>query len=113
MSSDTTYLLDMLDAARLAIKYAAGKTLQQFKSDTLCQDAVLHRLTIIGEAARRVSEETRNRLSGIPWGRIIGMRNVMVHVYDEVDLDLVWGTVQNDLPALIAELARHVGTEEP
>ncbi|OGP83439.1 MAG: hypothetical protein A2Y95_05680 [Deltaproteobacteria bacterium RBG_13_65_10] len=112
MSNDTTYLLDMLDAARLAVEYAEGKTLQAFKNDTLCQDAIVRRLTIIGEAARRVSKETRNLLSGIPWVRIVGMRNLMVHVYDEVDLDLVWGTVQNDLPVLIAELARHVGTEE-
>ena len=59
MPRDSEYLLDMLEAARLALRYVAGKTEAGFLSDTQCQDAVIRRLEVIGEATRRVSSETR------------------------------------------------------
>ncbi|HLG30832.1 MAG TPA: HepT-like ribonuclease domain-containing protein, partial [Candidatus Brocadiales bacterium] len=69
-----------------------------------CQDAVIRRIEIVGEAARRISEETQNGFPGLPWNEIIGMRNVMIHEYDDVDLAIVWETVKNDLPPLIESL---------
>jgi uncharacterized protein with HEPN domain len=76
------------------------------------QAAVMRQLEIMGEAARRLSEETRQELSEIPWHQIIGMRNRLIHVYDDVDLAIVWDTVQNDLPPLIAQLEKIVPLEE-
>src|SRR5205814_5501090 len=101
MSRDPQYLLDILEAAKLALTYIAGKTKEEFLEDTLCQDAIIRRLEIIGEAARRISQETRTILPGLTWNAMIGMRNIMIHEYDDVDLHIVWDTVQKDLPLLL------------
>ncbi len=101
MPRDAEYLLDILEAARLAIAYLAGKTREEFLRDTQCQDAVIRRLEIIGEAARRLSEEARITLPHLPWAAIIGMRNLMIHQYDDVDLMVVWDTVKNRLSSLV------------
>ena len=81
-----------------------GKTEAAFVKDTQCQDAVIRRLEIIGEAARRLSEHTRGSLPTLPWDLMIGMRNLMIHEYDDVDLGVVWHTVQDDLPGLVAAI---------
>jgi uncharacterized protein with HEPN domain len=101
MPRDTGYLLDILEAARVASGYVLGKTKEEFLRDSQCQDAVIRRLEIIGEAARRISQPTRARISQIPWAAMIGMRNLMIHEYDDVDLQVVWDTVQEHLPNLI------------
>jgi uncharacterized protein with HEPN domain len=106
MSRDREYLLDILESARLACNYLQGKTQQEFLLDVQCQDSVIRRLEVIGEAARRVSEEGRTSLPGLPWKAMIGMRNVMIHEYDDVDLTVVWNTVKNELPPLIEALER-------
>ena len=69
--------------------------------DTQCQDSVIRRIEIIGEAARRISPEIRTAYPDIPWTEMIGMRNLMIHDYDDIDLEIVWSTVQRDLPRLI------------
>jgi uncharacterized protein with HEPN domain len=81
--------------------YVLGKTKEEFLRDSQCQDAVIRRLEIIGEAARRISQPTRARISQIPWAAMIGMRNLIIHEYDDVDLQVVWDTVQEHLPNLI------------
>ena len=101
MLRDPEYLLDILNAARLAIKYVHKLTKEQFLEDSQCQDAVIRRLEVIGEAAKRISTETRSQVSHLPWDAMIGMRNVMIHKYDDVDMTIVWATVKIDLPALI------------
>ncbi len=83
MSHDREYLLDVLEAARLAITYVSGKTREEFLTDRQCQDAVIRRLDVVGEAARRISQEIRAALPHIPWNAIISMRNVMIHEYDD------------------------------
>jgi uncharacterized protein with HEPN domain len=109
---DLHSLLDMLISARIALSYVSEKSQTEFLADSLVQDAVVLRIEIIGEAARRISEGTRTGLSQIPWRRIIGMRNRIIHEYERVDLDVVWDVVGNDLPALIAELEKIVPPEE-
>ncbi len=104
MSRDTEYLIDILEAAKLALAYVSGKSKDEFLEDTQCQDAVIRRLEIIGEAARRISDETRATYRKLPWKAMVGMRNVMIHEYDDIDLVIVWDTVQNDLPRLVAAL---------
>jgi len=105
MQRDAAYLEDILTAARLALGYVEGKDLDEFVRDVQCQDATVRRLEIIGEAARRISAETRARHPELPWDEMIGMRNIMVHEYDAVDLTIVWETVRNDLPGLIEKIA--------
>ncbi len=105
MPRDAAYLLDILEAAKLAATYVATKTKEEFLQDTQCQDAVIRRLEIIGEAARRISNETRACLPDLPWSAMIKMRNLMIHEYDFVDLAVVWDTVQNHLSSLIQSIA--------
>jgi len=112
MDHDLVYLLDILQAARLAVSYVEGVVEEMFLQDTQRQDSVIRRIEIIGEAARRISPQTRTAYPDIPWNAMIGMRNLMIHAYDDVDLQTVWRTVQHDLPALIARLEDLVPPEE-
>lgn len=99
----------MLDAAREAAHLSSGKTKQYFEHDRLLQLALVHCVQTIGEAAARVSIEGRNTTHQLPWKQIIGMRNILVHAYFDVDLDTVWQVVKEDVPALIAQLENAIG----
>jgi uncharacterized protein with HEPN domain len=112
MTRDRQYLNDILTSANLAISYISSKSKEEFVADIQCQDAVNRRIEIIGEAANRVSETTRSTLAMLPWHQMIGMRNVVIHQYDAVDLDIVWDTVQDALPLLISELERFLSSEQ-
>jgi uncharacterized protein with HEPN domain len=109
---EINYLLDVLEAARLLQTFVEGVDWDTFENDLMRRAAVMRQLEIMGEAARRLSEETRLELSEIPWRQIIGMRNRLIHGYDDVDLAIVWDSVQNDLPPLIAQLEQVVPAEE-
>lgn len=104
MPRDDAYLRDMLDAARLTGEYLQGKQRSDFLADTLLQDAVIRRLALLGEAARRVSVQTREKHPDLPWREMVDMRNLVIHEYDDIDFDIVWRTATADLPALIARL---------
>jgi len=112
MWRDHSNLLDMLLAARKVIQFSEGVDWRRFEEDELLQSAILRQLGIIGEAARRVSEEMRKRHPEVPWADIIGMRNRLIHDYTRVDLRRVWDTVTDDIPALIERLAPLVPPEE-
>lgn len=112
MLRDPQYFLDILEAAKLAQSYVAGKAKEEFLQDTLCQDAVIRRLEIIGEAARRLSPAARTSLPELTWNAMIGMRNLLIHEYDDVDLSIVWDTVKIDLPALIKAIEPLVPVNE-
>jgi len=72
--------------------------------DNKTQSSVLYQITLIGEAARRISGELRDRHSDIPWRLIMGMRNKLIHEYDDVDLHEVWKTIKDDIPELISKI---------
>ena len=112
MQRDEAYLLDILIAARKALQFLEGMTWQNFTQSELHQNAVIRPLEIIGEAARRVSQETRDAHPEIPWEQMIGMRNRLIHEYFRVNLSTVWQTVQNDLSPLIALLEPLVPPED-
>jgi uncharacterized protein with HEPN domain len=111
MSRDDTYLVDILESARIALAYVSGKNREAFYADMLCQDAVVRRIEIIGEAARRVSEEARSKYPQIAWREMTSMRNLVIHEYDVVDIQQVWDTVQTKLPQLVDELEKIVPPE--
>src|SRR5688572_23963585 len=111
MSRDDTYLVDILESAKIAVAYVFGKTWDEFYKDMQCQDAVLRRIEIIGEAARHISPHARKLHHQIPWREMATLRNLVIHEYDVVDINQVWDTVQNKLPALIQELSKIVPPE--
>jgi uncharacterized protein with HEPN domain len=104
MQRDQAYILDIREASRLAMQYVSGKTYEDFLSDIQCQDAVIRRIALIGEAARRVSEETRREHPKLPWREMVSMRNLVIHEYDEIDLAVVWDTVNKSLRELMTLL---------
>jgi uncharacterized protein with HEPN domain len=77
---------------------------QAFEEDELLQTWVVHHIGIIGEAARRISDDLRAQHPDVPWSQMIGMRNILVHHYFGIDAELVWATVKRDLPLLRNQL---------
>ncbi len=105
MTRDLVYLRHIRDAlARIRAYTAAGK--RGFMSDTMVQDATIRNLEIIGEAAKRVSADFRTRYSDVPWSRMAGMRDVLIHHYMGVDLETVWDVVASRLDTI----ERHLET---
>ncbi|HXO19056.1 MAG TPA: HepT-like ribonuclease domain-containing protein [Thermoanaerobaculia bacterium] len=95
----------MLDAATKAVLIAAGRDRKDLElDDDPLVDALVRLVSVIGEAANRVSSSARSELDGIPWLDVIGMRNRLIHDYYDIDLDILWATVQDSLPALIRSL---------
>ncbi len=111
MRRDEALLLDILIAARRAIKYMKGISRDEFEKNEMLQDAVTRPLEIIGEAAGQVSERYRELHLEIPWHKMIGMRNRLIHEYFRVNYGAVWDTVKDDLPELIRLLEKLVPPE--
>jgi uncharacterized protein with HEPN domain len=109
---DTAYLLDILIAAGKAIGYLDGLSWYDFETSELHQDAAMRALEIIGEAANRVSDSTKEEHSEIPWSQVIGMRNRLVHEYFRINLAAVWDTIQRDLPELVIKIQPLVPRED-
>jgi len=101
---DRVRLLHMIEAADEAMSFIAGYTLAGLESDRKTLFAVIRCIEIIGEAAARVSDATRDSAPDVPWSAIVGMRNRLVHAYFDVDADLVWKTTSVELPVLKARL---------
>lgn len=101
---DTTYLFDILDAARSAREFVEGFTEESFRADRKTQSAVIRELLIVGEATKQVSAGFRAAHPNIPWRAMAGMRDVLVHNYRGTSLETVWYAVTEALPALIAAL---------
>jgi uncharacterized protein with HEPN domain len=99
-------LRHMLNAAREAAQMARGKTRADLDADRPLNLSLVRLLEIVGEAASRVPASERVRYPGIPWPQIVGLRNRLIHGYDNVDFDVLWQVVTHDLPPLIAELEK-------
>jgi uncharacterized protein with HEPN domain len=103
LHDDGIRLHHMRDHAAEAVALAHGKARADLDRDRLLELGLVRLVEVVGEAASRVSEETRKRCPGIPWRQVCNMRNRLIHGYDTVDLDILWDVVQMDLPSLIAE----------
>ena len=104
MSRDKAVLLDMLTAAERIVEFRREMEWESFLEDAKTQSAILHQLMVLGEACKRLSQETRALAPHVPWRLIAGMRDNLIHGYDDVDLEEVWKTVERDMPVLIGQL---------
>jgi uncharacterized protein with HEPN domain len=109
---DEISMRQMLDHAREAHQLAIGRKREDLETDRLFHLAMTRLLEIVGEAAGRVSQPTRDQHPQIVWPQIVGLRNRLTHGYDQVDCDILWSIVQNDLPKLIAGLEEVLGSQE-
>ena len=108
---DRVSLVDMLIYAEEAIEILGETSLNAMVGDRVMQLALQKLVETVGEAARRVSQQTQEQHPGIAWREIIGMRNRLAHVYDRVDLKVLWDVIVNDLPRLVDQLKEIVGRD--
>lgn len=104
--ADIIRLQHMLDAAREARFFAAGHNRNDLDKNRMLTLSLVKEIEIIGEAASKISPEARAELSQFEWNVIIGMRNRLVHIYFDINLDILWYTVEFNLPELIEKLEK-------
>ncbi len=108
---DSVRLRHMLDYSREAVQLVTGRTRADLDTDRLLELALVRLIELVGEAAARISPLTRDQYPQIPWSLIVSMRNRLIHGYDSIDHDVLWDTLTDDLPTLIADLERIVFPE--
>lgn len=106
--SDQDRLEDILDHALGAIDAVKGHQNTDLETDRNFRLLVERYIEIIGEAAARVSDQTKTQLPGVQWENIIGMRNILIHGYFDIDLDILWETAVSNLPALVLAIRSHL-----
>ena len=98
------YLQDIVDSIQLIEEYLDGVDENEFYQNSEKQDAVLRRLEIIGEAVKHISDDIRDKYNEIPWRKIAGMRDIIIHEYFGVTLSMIWVVTQRDLPGLKSKI---------
>jgi len=101
----------MFDAAKERLSFARNKERGDLDSDRMLTLSIIKTIEMIGEAASKVTQESRDLHAEIPWSSIIAMRNRLIHVYFDINLDRVWDTITDDLPSLIAVLETVISRE--
>ena len=104
MQSDQESLIDIANAIRRILRYASGISKLELEINDEKLSAILYQITIIGEATKRLSQEVRQQHPEIPWREMAGMRDVIVHEYDQLDFDVVWDVVENKSSELLVLL---------
>ncbi len=100
---------DILEAAELLERYTAGLSRHEFAGNIEKQDAVARRLEIIGESVKRLPKDLRDQHPDVPWREIAGARDVLVHEYFRIDVDLAWEMVKQDVPGLAVRIRSILG----
>ena len=106
---DQETLRHVLEHTREAIETASDRTRADLDSDRMLELSLTRLVEIVGEAAARISDKTREAHAGVPWREIIAMRNRLIHGYDSVDKNILWEVVTSDLPRLVAQIERIIG----
>ena len=94
------YLDDILEASSRIRDYTSGLTLDEFKDDTKTLDAVVRNLEVIGETVKKVPDEIRSRYPDVEWKKIAGLRDILIHEYFGIDVNIIWDILKNKLPRL-------------
>jgi len=100
------FIEDILKSIEKIEEYVHGMSREEFFRSSQVQDAVMRRLEIMGEAAKKVPEGFRSKYPEVPWKLIAGMRDVLIHGYFDVNLERVWVIVEKDLPDLKRKISR-------
>ena len=103
---DVIRVRHMIDAARDAISFTNERSRRDLEEDRMLVFSLMKAIEIIGEAASKITQDSRDQCAEIPWHRVVGMRNRLIHAYADVDLDILWETVTTALPKLIQALER-------
>ncbi|QZZ19815.1 DUF86 domain-containing protein [Leptothermofonsia sichuanensis E412] len=104
MQRDKQALIDISTAIQQTLLYAQGIDQDNLQQDDEKQAAILYRLIVIGEATKRLSNEFRERYPAIPWRQMAGLRDVVIHDYDELDFDILWNVIHINLPDILPEI---------
>ncbi|MEW6266291.1 MAG: DUF86 domain-containing protein [Thermodesulfobacteriota bacterium] len=107
---DKVRIQHMIDAGEEALRFAQGRQRSDLDKDRMLVLALIKDVEIIGEAASKVTEKVKEAHPEIPWLSIIGMRNRLIHAYFDINLDVLWRTIQEDLPPLIKHLTHILGS---
>ena len=100
MRDDAVYLRHILDAIHRIETYIHGISKEKYMQEGLLQDGVVRQLEIIGEASNQLSDEFQEKHVEVPWGQIVGLRNRIVHAYFDINLEITWDIVHEDIPEL-------------
>jgi len=112
MLRDQQSIQDIWNAVQEILSFTVGMTYEALETDRRTQAAILYEIVVMGEAANRLSSEFRAQHSTIPWKDIIGMRNILTHQYDKVDVEVVWDAINQDIPELMTLLQPLLTTEQ-
>jgi len=105
MSRNQESLIDISNAIQRILRYSQNLTRQNLELNDEKQSAILYQITIIGEATKRLSLEFRQENPEVPWREMAGMRDVIVHEYDQLDLDVIWDVIHDKLPNLLRQIS--------
>ena len=112
LKNDLVCIHHMLDASREVLKFSAGKTRHDLDIDRMLNLSLVRLLEIIGEAAACMSPDFCKKYPQVQWSTIVGMRNRLIHGYYDINLDIVWKTIEKDIPPLVTDLEKIISSEE-
>jgi uncharacterized protein with HEPN domain len=110
-AEDRVRLRHMIEAAESAVQFIADRQRTDLDEDRMLLFALVRAIEIIGEAASKISAKMRGSYTGIPWQAMIGMRNRLIHAYFDINTEIVWQTVTQEIPALLPQLRALVPDE--
>ena len=111
MRHENLYLTDIVEAADDIARFLIGVEAQSFQESDLLRSAVVHKLSVIGEAAARLSDELKDRNPQVQWAQIVGFRNILIHAYFGIDWDVVWEAAREGCTILREQVALILAAE--